>query len=277
MSEFKRWEEEEEQLEQLEQLEARWSARMERFTAPVPSTESILRLLERVKAEQVPVQKPADLRAELEAVQMRQSPLQTLFQLVSAQWNFYGSRSWLMTALLMVAASFGGTAYVPTGEPLLALMEWVKWMTLLIIVFVGWAFRSKNEGMRLLERLGAYSLVQQLSARFVLVIGFQMILAGVLSLFVRGASLGGFWLSWSIPMLFFGVALLALSTWANAKVAVGVSLGLWSLQFFAHQQLGAFDLFALPGMEHFAMSRWVTAGLTVALWLVWRRRIGRVA
>ncbi|ASS75300.1 hypothetical protein CIG75_10070 [Tumebacillus algifaecis] len=170
--------------EEVERLEQEWSGRLERFTAPTPSIESTLQLIANVKRSET--HQPTDHRAELESYQQAQPLVRKLFDLLAAQWNVYGSRGWIGTAVLMIGATVLSATRARSDLPMHALLEWLTYVTLITIAVVAYAFWPKNEGMSILEKLSAYTLMQQLSARFVLVVGFQMIAAVPLSWMIGG-------------------------------------------------------------------------------------------
>ncbi|MFD2168595.1 hypothetical protein [Tumebacillus lipolyticus] len=258
-------EEEEVLEEELEELERSWSGRMERFTIPVPTLEQSLQLISSVKASVAPQQ--TALRAELEAYHRERLTLRKLCNLFLAQWNVYGGRSWLLTALLMALSTVGTITYLPLEPPIFVLIKWVSLTTLIMILSVSYAFWPKNEGMEILEKLSAYTLMQQLSARFVLVVGFHMIVSVPLASLIgsESASIGGLLLSWSIPMLFFGVTCFVIATLLSTKAAIGCCLLVWSIEVLFHEHLKVFDLFSAPGDLYFLESRWVAFGIILLL------------
>lgn len=266
--------------EEVERLEQEWSGRLERFTAPTPSIESTLQLIANVKRSET--HQPTDHRAELESYQQAQPLVRKLFDLLAAQWNVYGSRGWIGTAVLMIGATVLSATRARSDLPMHALLEWLTYVTLITIAVVAYAFWPKNEGMSILEKLSAYTLMQQLSARFVLVVGFQMIAAVPLSWMIGGdaASLGGLLLSWAVPMFLFGAVCFVLSNWVSTQAALGFCLALWTAQVLFHAKLKYFNLFSAPGEPYFLPSRLTALGISLllfGLFYLWKRRAVQTA
>ncbi|MED3735616.1 hypothetical protein P4529_02125 [Virgibacillus pantothenticus] len=79
--------------QELTKLESEWKAHFDRFTAPEPSREKTLDLIEKIKSMEQE-QSPVDLRKELETTQDNLSTRSKIVNMFLSQWNFYGTVSW---------------------------------------------------------------------------------------------------------------------------------------------------------------------------------------
>lgn len=242
----------------LAKLEKEWKIHFDRFTAPEPTGEMTLDLIQKIKkAEQR--QSPVDLRLELETAQKSLSTRERLVNLFLSQWNFYGATSWLFTGLLMIVITL---TISDTADPLLGFTSWIKWITLLVIAVIGYSFRPKNEGNEIIETLSYYPIIQQMFTRFIIVMGFQLVLALPLSFFVverEGAML--YLVSSFTPVFFFGAIGFVAIFWLGQKTGLSLTLFIWFSQVLLKKKL----LFQEPGNDYFLVMNVVILALSILL------------
>lgn len=248
--------------QELSRLEKEWKNRLDRFTAPEPTREQTVRLLEKIK--QMDETKPVDLRAELEERQASQSMSSKVASLFLSQWNFYGSKSWWLTGIVMLVMTI--MINVSTQNEMTGFMAWMKWITLIIIAVMGYAFRSKNDGNDIIEKLSYYSLVHQMFARFIIVMGFQLAMTLPLSYLVMGKASSLLYLYGSFtPIFFFGVVGFISAMWFGHRAGVIITLFIWLSQVLFDEKLQSFSLFQLPWNEHFLFTNVVILALSSLL------------
>ncbi len=157
--------------QELSHLENEWKNSFDRFTSPEPTREQTFNLIEKIKeADEI---KPVDLRAELEAQSNCSIYISAkVVNLFLSQWNFHGASSWLLTGIVMLVLTI--TISQNMGNEMTGFIAWIKWITLIIIAVMGYAFRSKNEGNDIIETLSYYPLIQQMFTRFMIVMGLQL-------------------------------------------------------------------------------------------------------
>ncbi|MBP1989705.1 hypothetical protein [Paenibacillus eucommiae] len=232
---------------ELTRLENEWKNRLDRFTSPEPTREQTFNLIEKLKNHEV---KPVDLRVELEARQAAQPALTKIANLFLSQWSFYGTTSWLLTGAVMLLLTI--MISVSAGSEMTGFMTWIKWITLVVIAIMGYAFRSKNEGNDIIEKLSYHTLAQQMFARFIIVMGLQLALIFSLGFFILGKASSLLYISGSFtPIFFFGVIGFISTMWLGQKVGVLITLLIWLIQLIFDQQLKSASMFQLPWNEHF--------------------------
>lgn len=245
--------------QELEKLEEKWKTHFDRFTAPEPTREMTFDLIEKVKATDESTS-PVDLRLELEMVQNTLSIKDKIVNLFLSQWNFYGTTSWLLTGIIMIAITF--TISENTSDPLFGFTSWIKWITLLVIAVIGYSFRSKNEGNEIIETLSYYSIIQQMFTRFLIVMGFQLVLALPLCLVVVGKeSTILFVVSSFIPVFFFGVIGFVATFWLGQKIGLSLTVCIWFSQVLFKNRL----LFQVPGDPSFLVINLVILCVSVLM------------
>ncbi len=245
--------------QELEILEKEWKSRFDRFTAPEPSREMTLELIKRIK-EAERDERPVDLRKELEEAQYSLSTKEKIANLFLSQWNFYGAKTWLLTGLVMAVITF--TISENSADAQAGFLSWIKWMTLIVIAVIGYAFRPENEGNEMLETLSYYPLTLQLFTRFMIVVGFQFVLTLPLSFVVLGKEATALYLvSTFMPVFFFGAFGFAGTFWLGPKAGLFLTLVLWFSQVFVKKKI----LFQAPGDEHFLIMNLALLGLSVLL------------
>lgn len=193
-----------EELDELKSIEKRMEPRLSSLTAPVPSREDTLQLIEFVKkngdGEKVQEKEEIDL---FQRTSSHEKQYSRLFGLIRSQWNAYGFRSWLTTGGSIVATGYIASTY--HTEKYNDLFLWTLGLTLIILGTIVYAFRPRDQGTMILEQLGKYSLLEQTLTRLILVMLFQIVAAIPLSfIFIdQGAqnSLIGFIVGWSIPVI----------------------------------------------------------------------------
>ena len=125
---------------ELSRLEKEWKSSFERFTAPEPSREQTLNLIQKIK--EADESKPVDMRAALEAQQETQSISSKVTNLFLSQWNFHGGRSWLLTGVVLLILTI--TISQNGGDAATDFVTWIKWITLIVIAGMGYAFRCEK-------------------------------------------------------------------------------------------------------------------------------------
>ncbi|MBS4209312.1 hypothetical protein [Bacillus sp. FJAT-50079] len=217
---------------ELSQVEHEWKNRFDRFTVPEPTREQTLQLIDRIKA--VDEAKPLDLRAELEASQAQQTVFQKMASMFLSQWNFHGAASWLLTGAVILIITF--TISGNFGDAATGFNAWIKWISLLMIAVIGYAFRAKNEGNRIIETLSYYPLIQQMFTRFLIVITLQLVIALPLSFFVFGEASSVIYIASSFtPLFFFGVIGFVSTIWLGEKLGLLITLSIWFSQLFVKE------------------------------------------
>ena len=247
---------------ELSRLEKEWKSSFERFTAPDPSREQTLNLIQKIK--EADESKPADMRATLEAQQETQSISSRVASLFLSQWNFHGGRSWLLTGIVLLVLTI--TINQNGGDAGADFLMWIKWITLIIIAGMGYAFRSKNEGNEIIETLSYYPLVQQMFTRFMIVMAIQFAITLPLSFIILGNVNSVFYLLSSFtPILFFGVVGFVATMWLGQKIGILIALFVWFVQVLLEKQLTFAGLFQLPGNEYFLLTNIVVIGISILL------------
>ncbi|MCQ6561564.1 hypothetical protein [Paenibacillus mendelii] len=248
--------------QELSRLEQEWRSRFDRYTSPQPTTESTFQLLARIK--EMDDRKPADLRAELETAQAAQSASSKLANLFLSQWNFYGMRSWLLTGIVMLLLTV--MINVSAQNEMTGLLAWMKWISLVMIAVMGYAFRSRNKGNDIIEQLSYYSLIHQMLTRFIIIMVMQAVVTLPLTMVILGKEsslpslLGSF-----MPVLFFGVTGFISAMWLGHKRGVILTLLVWFSQMLLDQGHKGPSIFQLPGDEHFVWMNAVMVGLSCLL------------
>jgi len=231
--------------QELTKLEQEWKAHFDRFTAPEPTREMTLDLIQKIKNMEQN-QSPVDLRQELETTQQSLSTRSKIINMFLSQWNFYGTTSWLLTALLMIAITF--TISENFSDAVTGFASWIKWITLLVIGVIGYSFRPKNEGNEIIETLSYYPMIQQIFTRFMIVMGIQLVLTLPLSFVIVGKESTMLYLVSSfIPVFFFGVIGFVAIFWLGQKIGLSITLFIWFSQVLLKKKL----LFQAPGDEYF--------------------------
>ncbi|MBW7474784.1 hypothetical protein K0T92_08500 [Paenibacillus oenotherae] len=241
--------------QELSRLEKDWKQRFDRYTSPEPTIEKTFQLLAAIK--ETDAMRPADLRAELEAVQARQSAASKLANLFLSQWNFYGMRSWLLTGIVMLLLTV--MISVSAQNEITGLLAWMKWISLVMIAIMGYAFRATNQGNDIIEQLSYHSLIQQMFARFIIIMALQLVMTLPLSFFIVGGESSLLYIFGSfVPIFFFGVVGFSSAMWLGPKIGVILTLFIWFSQMLLDGGYQAASLFQLPGNEQFL---WMNGGL----------------
>lgn len=248
--------------DELTNLEDEWKSRFDRFTAPEPTREQSISLIEKIKA--VETEKPVDLRVELEQMQESQSFLAQVSNLFQSQLNFHGMRSWLLTAIMMllvtitISNNWGGRAEGFT--------VWIKWTSLIMIAIMGYAFRAKNEGNDILEKLSYTPLIQQMFTRFIIVLVLQLAISLPLSYMVLGGMNSILYIiSAFMPLLFFGVVGFVGIIWFGQKLGATLALVMWFGQVLLEDRVKNLSLFQVPENDYFLLVNFFVFGISCLL------------
>ncbi|MBS4198239.1 hypothetical protein KHA93_01010 [Bacillus sp. FJAT-49732] len=245
--------------QELTKLEQEWKAHFDRFTAPEPTREMTLDLIQKIKNMEQN-ESPVDLRVELETTQHSLSTRSKIVNMFLTQWNFYGTTSWLLTGLLMIAITF--TISENVADAVSGFASWIKWITLLVIGVIGYSFRPKNEGNEIIETLSYYPMIHQIFIRFMIVMGFQLLLTLPLSFIVVGKESTILYLVSSfLPVFFFGVIGFVAIFWLGQKIGVSIALFIWFSQVLLKKKL----LFQTPDNEYFLVMNVIILGVSVLL------------
>ncbi|GIP38488.1 hypothetical protein J31TS4_17680 [Paenibacillus sp. J31TS4] len=294
---------------ELALLEGSWSGRLERFTAPEPAREDTARLIARVRerlreetaasAEPASAAPPPETIAALRSDRRsaasgrpgaserateadpfaapRVTPGRRWARLLRSQWHGYGTRSWLLTGLALLAA--GAAAYGSGAPPERQWTIWLYGITMLVIAVIGYAFRPRDEGTELLEQLGQYSVLEQTLARLAIVTGFQLAVALPVSAFVyrgeSGLSVTAFTIGWTAPMLFLAVLGFVLIQWAGIRLAFTGILALWAFTLAAGERLAWMRWFLLADEPGFVTGRLWLLGAAAVLLALYAGTAGR--
>lgn len=243
----------------LAKLEKDWESHFNQFTVPEPSREKTLDLIQKIK-QMEQEQRPVDLRKELEMSQHSLSTSSKIRNMFLSQWNFYGTASWLLTGLLMIIITFSISEN--TNDTTLGFTSWIKWITLLVITVVSYSFRPKNEGNEIIETLSYYPIIQQIFIRFLIVMGFQIILALPLSFIVIGKESTMLYIVSSfIPVFFFGVMSFVAIFWLGQKLGLALTLLIWFSQIVVKKKI----LFQLPNDDYFFIMNLLVFGVSILI------------
>src|SRR5690606_12177115 len=205
-------------------------------------------------------QSPIDMRLELETTQHSLSTRAKIVNMFLSQWNFYGTTSWILTGLLMIAITF--TISENYGDAVTGFASWIKWITLLVIAVIGYSFRPKNEGNEMIETLSYYPIIQQIFIRFIIVMGFQLVLTLPLSFIIVGTESTILYLVSSfIPVFFFGVIGFVGIFWLGQKIGLSLTLFIWFSQILLKKKL----LFQSPGDDYFLVMNGIILGISILL------------
>lgn len=248
--------------DELANLENEWKNRFDRFTAPEPTREQSMSLIEKIKGTEV--EKPIDLRMELETAQKMQSVSEQITNLIFSQWNFQGARSWLFTAIVMLVLTI--TINQNWGAGAVGFTVWIKWVSLIMIAVMGYAFRTKNEGNDIIERLSYTPIIQQMFTRFMIVLVLQLAIALPLSFIVLGR-IGSilYIISSFTPLLFFGVVGFVGTIWLGQKLGAILALVVWFGQVLLEDRLKFTSLFQAPGNDYFLFVNLIMVGISCLL------------
>lgn len=248
--------------DELSKLENEWQSRFDRFTVPEPTREQSMLLIEKIKGSEV--EKPVDLRAELETAQERQTISAQMTNLFLSQWNFHGVRSWLFTGIVMLILTITISQNWGSGET--GFTIWIKWTSLIMIAVISYAFRAKNEGNDIIEKLSYTPLVLQMFTRFLIVLVFQLVIAWPLSFIVFGGGSSLFYMISSFtPLLFFGVVGFVGTLWLGQKLGPTFALVVWFGQVLLEDRLNFASLFQMPGDDDFLLMNLVVLGISCLL------------
>lgn len=218
--------------QELTRLEKEWKTRFDRYTSPEPTREQSFQLLARIREREVT--ELIDPRSQLEAIQADQSTSSKVVNLFLSQWNMQGTRSWLLSGIVMLLLTV--IIHVSVDNEMTGLLVWMKWMSLLMVVVMWYAFRSRNKGNDIIEMLSYYPLLHQMFARFVIIITFQVAIALPLSFFILGQEssvlnvLAAF-----APLFFFGVVGFISAIWFGSRGGIMIALFIWFSQFLLDQ------------------------------------------
>lgn len=248
--------------DELANLENEWKSRFDRFTAPEPTREQSMSLIEKIKGTEV--EKPVDLRVELETAQTTQSVSEQITNLFLSQWNFQGARSWLFTSIVMLVLTI--TINQNWGAGAIGFMVWIKWVSLIMIAVMGYAFRTKNEGNDIIERLSYTPIIQQMFTRFMIVLVLQLAIALPLSFIVLGGKGSILYIISSFtPLLFFGVVGFVGIIWLGQKLGAILALVVWFGQVLLEDRLTFTSLFQVPGNDYFLLVNLIVLGISCLL------------
>ena len=248
--------------DELSNLESEWKSRFNRFTAPEPTREQSMSLIEKIKGAEV--EKPVDIRAELENMQETQSFSAQVANLFQSQLNFHGMRSWLLTAIVMLVLTI--TIGQNWGSEAAGFTVWIKWTSLIMIAVTGYAFRAKNEGNEIIEKLSYTPLIQQMFTRFIIVLVLQLAIALPLSFIVlSGMNSALYMISSFTPLLFFGVVGFVGIIWIGQKLGATLALVMWFGQVLLEDRLKFASLFQVPGNEYFLLVNLAVLGISCLL------------
>lgn len=242
----------------LLRLENEWKHRFDRFTAPEPTREQTLSLLENIKRVELE-NKPVDVRHDLENIQSSQTLKQKLMNLLLSQWTFHGMKSWILTGVIMLILT---VTISLNSEGTAGFVTWIRWMTLGMIGVIGYAFRSKDEGNDVIEKLSYYPLIYQMFARFVIVMSLQMLIALPLIFIILGkASTIEYIIGTFTPLFFFGVVGFVTIMWLGQKIGLFCTLTVWFSQLFLEKIFNSISLFKLYESDQ-------TMILNASIWIV---------
>lgn len=248
--------------DELSNLENEWKSRFDRFTAPEPTREQSISLIEKIKETEV--EKPVDLRVELDIAQKTQSVSARIANLFLSQWNFQGVRSWLLTAGVMLVLTI--TISQNWGSGAAGFTTWIKWISLIMIAVMGYAFRAKNEGNDIIERLSYTPLIQQMFTRFIIVLVLQLVIALPLSFIVLGEMSSVLYIISSFtPLLFFGAVGFVGLIWFGQKLGATLALVVWFGQVLLEDKLKFASLFQMPGSDYFLFVNLIVLGVSCLL------------
>ena len=248
--------------DELANLENEWKSRFDRFTAPEPTREQSMSLIEKIKGTEA--EKPVDLRVELETAQKKQSISAQVTNLFLSQWNFHGARSWLLTGIVMLILTI--TISQNWGGEVAGFTVWIKWTSLIMIAVMGYAFRAQNEGNDIIERLSYTPLIQQMFTRFIIVLVLQLAIVLPLSFIVLGG-MGSilYIISSFTPLLFFGVVGFVGIIWLGQKLGAILALVVWFGQVLLGDRLTFTSLFQVPGNDYFLLVNLIVLGVSCLL------------
>ena len=160
----------------------------------------------------------------------------------------------------MIAITF--TISENYGDAITGFASWIKWITLLVIAVIGYSFRSKNEGNEIIETLSYYPMIQQIFTRFMIVMGFQIVLALPLSFVVVGKESTILYLVSSfIPVFFFGVIGFVAIFWLGQKIGLSITLIIWFSQVLLKKKL----LFLSPSDHDFLVMNAIILGFSILI------------
>lgn len=247
------------EYQELTKLEEEWKTKFERFTAPEPTREMTIDLIQKIKNMEQE-QGPVDLRIELENAQSSLSFKAKIINMFLSQWNFYGTKSWLVTVLLMILITV--TINENSASAVTGFSSWIRWITLVVIGMVGYSFRPRNEGNEIIETLSYYPIIQQVFTRFIIVMGFQLVISLPLSLFVIGKENTILYLVSSfIPIFFFGVIGFVAVFWLGQKIGLSIALFIWFSQVLVKKRV----LFLDPSNDYFLSVNVTIVGVSILL------------
>lgn len=262
----------------LESLEEHWRTRLLSVKVPEPSRENSIALIDAVKNSGVQ-------EREREVLPFDETIGKKFLNLIISQWNVYGTRSWGATGAAIATAGF--IALKAQNDKYNALFIWIIGLTVTVLAAVIYAFRPRDEGTVILQKLGKYSMMEQTMARLVLVTIFQILAALPLSyiLYHRGVevSLADFLLGWSVPVISAAVICFVcvqwFGQWGNAIILFGMA-GLLILSP-ENVRLNLMNMISHPETESFYTVRGImlsaAALLMLIYWIRWRNGRKEVA
>ena len=145
-----------------------------------------------------------------------------------------------------------------------------------MIAMMGYAFRTKNEGNDIIEKLSYYPLSQQMFARFLIVMCMQFILVLPFNFGILGeSSTASYIISSFVPLFFFGAVGFTSTIWFGQKIGLSLTLFVWLSQILFAGKDSNLTLFLTPENEHFYLFNLLVMLVSILLLgtMVWKERI----
>ncbi|MBP1996336.1 hypothetical protein [Paenibacillus eucommiae] len=226
------------------------------YTVEVPSTKDTAsfsaELVQRWESTsiQAPVKKAGRLRLVL--------------QMVGSQMALFKGAFWLASLAVVLL----GMLFEVVAADQSAIRPFIFTAPLLAALSVCFAFRSFGTSMFILEMSFPVTPMILIFGRLTLVIAYNTFLGIGISLLLTGftAEIGGFVISWLVPLGFTCLLALVLMLYFGLFVGVFGSVAVWSIQLWMNEQLGYLYIFSGRTNVYWMESK--TGGIVVIAVLV---------
>lgn len=201
------------------------STKLDRFTAPLPDPVETAALIERLRPLAAARQTS---QARFRETGLHRHPLYAMLDWLLVQTHLFHPGFWVASALLLVVGLVAGiTVSRAPGGLALALMA-----PLPALLGVAYAFRASSGAHMEMELSSPVSPVQVVLGRTLVVLGYNLLLGGVVVAVLPGIGegMGPLLLGWLAPLLFLTGLTLFLTTWLGTYAGVGAGFAVWGAQ-----------------------------------------------
>lgn len=214
------------------------------------------------------------MKTEIEQMQQSRTKSQQMKDLLISQWTFQGGITWLITAVLLIIL----TTTIQTNYDIqVGFVVWIKWVSFFLIALIAYMFRPRDEGTAILEGLSYYPFIQQMFARFLIIMGMQGIIILPFTFYITGtADIMTYLAATYVPLLFFGVTGFTSTIWLGGKLGSIATATLWTIFIFIDQQIEHMSIFRIAEHETILFSIGTIIGMSGLLLGTYRLKSKKV-